>query len=702
MEITLSAQGSVDEYGAEEQAELIQRMTDLLGVPAADISVAVVAASVAITFAIQVASTAEAQSVAAYAAQEMASASMASKVLGVTTLSEPAISIEGGGGKSSLGSPSLPLLSPATPLTPAPTAPPPSAEESPPPSPMSIEIEDSEDNLQAVETAGEGASRGTDGRCARGQTDEHEAWSLHLDAPASEEQRRLVEQTIHEHALLECDEDAEVEWIGTEAAAVLIFGWPTMDTDADALRRWQATYRSEALFAHLHHVRGRLEDGEVRVTIARFEWHRPFYHAWKISYLAPLSFPFELFACWIAAPLTALIAVATTHATKHEPHFAGISDVVGSLPVAVILVICGISQVRKQRRVSSLVKVCIVSLIESLHFWHMALLVYEIHTSHHPDIDTAWGAISLLLLVMPAVLTLVAILGLVAASLTSQSGSLVSSEAIVAHPRGVTVVILLSALHVELISMLPWSAARWAGYPTRRVLACVVAMLLLQKLSVLVLSAHYIQVEPSAFGVYVLVFSVICLVQILMEKILLVLVAGGARLEDRLGTPAVPVQLTPRQPPPAQVASLRRSGDETDVAAVAQGARDVETEPSEVDPGPDANNAVASPTAISMEEELSSHHSCEPGAPEASGSGACVGDGETGSEAIVAVGPSSPASGSESLRITERLRRARAARTPETRMTAPRPAALSPGAAEEHTPEEAAGSAGENHGEERV
>ena len=171
-------------------------------------------------------------------------------------------------------------------------------------------------------------------------------------------------------------------------------------------------------------------------------------------------------------------------------------------------------------------KCALVALVESMHYWHTALLVWEIWRSHHPDIDSAWGALSVTLLVLPTILMLPMCLGLV---MSSASIELIDAAVVRAHPRGVAVAILLAAMHSELVSMLPWRTTTWAGFPTRNVLLCVVAMLLLQKGSVLVLSAHFIQVEPSAFGVYILVFSALGLVQVLVEKALLM--AGSVRSE---------------------------------------------------------------------------------------------------------------------------------------------------------------------------
>ena len=70
------------------------------------------------------------------------------------------------------------------------------------------------------------------------------------------------------------------------------------------------------------------------------------------------------------------------------------------------------------------------------------------------------------LLVLPTILMLPVCLGIDAAVVR-------------AHPRGVAVAILLAAMHSELVSMLPWRTTTWAGFSTRNVLLCVVAMLLL-------------------------------------------------------------------------------------------------------------------------------------------------------------------------------------------------------------------------------
>jgi len=197
-----------------------------------------------------------------------------------------------------------------------------------------------------------------------------------------------------------------------------------------------------------------------------------------------------------------------------NPHFAGIADVIAQMPV-VFAFLCGVHQQAKLRQAIILAKVGLVALIESMHFWHVALLVYEIWNSHHPDLETTWGAVSMALLVLPTILTLPVCLALVVVAMKSTAAQLIDAAVVRAHPRSVAVTILLSALHIELISMIPWRATSWAGFPTRNVLLCIVATLILQKSSALVLSAHYVQVEPNAFGAYVMIFSALCLVQVM-------------------------------------------------------------------------------------------------------------------------------------------------------------------------------------------
>ena len=67
-----------------------------------------------------------------------------------------------------------------------------------------------------------------------------------------------------------------------------------------------------------------------------------------------------------------------------------------------------------------------------------------------------------------------------------------------------------------------------------QLLLCV-CVLLLQKVSALVLIAHFVlQVESSAFGMYALIFSIVSLVQVLLEKVMLAM--SATRLES--GGPA--------------------------------------------------------------------------------------------------------------------------------------------------------------------
>ena len=329
--------------------------------------------------------------------------------------------------------------------------------------------------------------------------------------------------------MLECEGDLEIVWnYGT--GELRLFGWPTADAGTESHRMWQATWRSERLVEHLHSTQGHLSShsDHVGLTLTHFAWHRPFYHPWRLAFSAPMSYPFELFACWLAAPLTAVVAIAVCLTIGNDPHFAGIPDLIAQLPMACMF-LCGIHQRVRRRHALTLVKVGLVALIDSMHYWHVALLVYEIWHSHNPDINTAWGAISISLLVLPTTLTLVICFVLVLTAISSKSDQLIDAALVRAHPRSVAVTILLSALHIELISMIPWSKTSWAGLPTRNALLCVVAMLILQKSSAMVLSAHFVHVEPNAFGVYLFVFSAVCLVQVLIEKAVLVVGSGFDR-----------------------------------------------------------------------------------------------------------------------------------------------------------------------------
>ena len=217
--------------------------------------------------------------------------------------------------------------------------------------------------------------------------------------------------------------------------------------------------------------------------------------------------------------------MAAVHAIGSEPHFAGISDAIAQLPM-VLLFFCGTRQRAKRRHALTLSKTGLVALVESMHYWHSTLLVWEIWRSHHPEIDTTWGAVSVILLVLPTILMLPVSLALVVIAMNSTAAQLVDPAAVRAHPRAVAIIILLSALHIELVSMLPWRTSSWASFPIRNVLLCLATMLIMHKGSILVLSVHFVQVEPTTFGIYILVFSALSLLQVLLEKA--VFVAGTA------------------------------------------------------------------------------------------------------------------------------------------------------------------------------
>ena len=201
--------------------------------------------------------------------------------------------------------------------------------------------------------------------CSRDHSENHETWTLELNSRPTLEQQALVHDKMIEYAALECERDVEIAWVA-EIGELRLFGWPTADADVEAHRRRQATWRAERLLEHLHGAHGRLMDDSSQVVVAltHFEWHRPFYHAWRIAWSAPASYPFELFACFLAAPLTAFIAMAAVHAIGSDPHFAGIADAIAQLPM-VLMFFCGIRQRAKRRHSLTLSKTGLVALVES-------------------------------------------------------------------------------------------------------------------------------------------------------------------------------------------------------------------------------------------------------------------------------------------------------------------------------------------------
>ena len=337
-------------------------------------------------------------------------------------------------------------------------------------------------------------------------------WTLELESPPTAAQQALIRRKVTEYSHLHCAADVEIEWRGN-IGALRLLGGLTRDTQALHERRRQANHRSELLLEHLHTTYGRLEDGSIHAHLVAFHWHRPFYHAWVLSCLAPMTYPFELFACWLAAPLTALIAIAVVRVMRNEPTFAGVVDVIALLPAALLHSTRRKKSPEERRRVMVLVKAGIAAFIEGMHYWHTVLFVYEIYRSLHPDFETVLQTVSLALLVMPAALLII--------SLFVVSAQYIEPETRKRHPLCVALVVLLAALHIELFALLPWRARSWAGYPSRGVLLWVIVLLLLQKLSMLVLSIYFIGVEPSTFGLYVLIFSAVSMAQVLIEKLLL-------------------------------------------------------------------------------------------------------------------------------------------------------------------------------------
>lgn len=150
----MTAAGSVSDYDATKQAELEANMAATLDVPAADVTVAVTAASVRLLFSVVVTdSTVFAVAVAASTA--LAETSMASTALGIDVLTvSVAVAVDGATSPpplSSLPSPSLP----PPPVAPPPTAPPPLASPSAPtPSPPVAGFGGTEDGITSESAGG--------------------------------------------------------------------------------------------------------------------------------------------------------------------------------------------------------------------------------------------------------------------------------------------------------------------------------------------------------------------------------------------------------------------------------------------------------------------------------------------------------------------------------------------------------------------
>ena len=378
--------------------------------------------------------------------------------------------------------------------------------------------------------------------CSAEYLDHHETWTIEHDSPPTSEQQELVRRKVMEYSYLHCVADVQIEWNGV-IGTLKLFGDHTRDVLAHHERLRQAHHRSELLLEHLHRTHGVLEDGSLRAHLVAFHWHRPFYHPWVISFFAPQTYPFELFTCWLAAPMTAVVAVGVVLVMQTEPHFAGLVDIIATLPVALLRVSCYRMRSPKRRRMLSVAKAGTAAFIEGLHFWHTVLFVYEVWRSHHPDFETVWRTISLLLLVMPVIVIMLIIFAFSVLTMNSASARHIDPATVRRHPRCVALISLFAALHIELLTLLPWRSTSWAGYPSQGILLSVILLLLLQKLSMLILSVHFIQVEPNAFGMYVLILSAVSLTQVLMEKILLLV---ARRAEDKTSSSQVPTYSTQR------------------------------------------------------------------------------------------------------------------------------------------------------------
>lgn len=90
----------------------------------------------------------------------------------------------------------------------------------------------------------------------------------------------------------------------------------------------------------------------------------------KLAWFAPGSCPFEVFAFWIAPPLTAAVAMGTVLALRGEPHFSGFADSLAAMPLALLVCTCGVTRRKMQRRAAIAIKTALVALLEGAHYWH--------------------------------------------------------------------------------------------------------------------------------------------------------------------------------------------------------------------------------------------------------------------------------------------------------------------------------------------
>jgi len=115
----MTAAGDVSDYDAAAQASLVSNMASTLGVPEADVSLTVTAASVNLVFEVAVADETEAEAVAQQADSSLGTAADATTALGVSVQSAPVTATVAASPLSPpVASPSPPSPSPPSPSSP--------------------------------------------------------------------------------------------------------------------------------------------------------------------------------------------------------------------------------------------------------------------------------------------------------------------------------------------------------------------------------------------------------------------------------------------------------------------------------------------------------------------------------------------------------------------------------------------------------
>ena len=243
----------------------------------------------------------------------------------------------------------------------------------------------------------------------------------------------------------------------------------------------------------------------------------------------------------IVPPCVALVAVLVVQSLRTEPHFAGLPDLLATIP----LFLFGWIRPRKQREFALICKVVIAALYSSLHFCLVLLFVIDLwsesadetraheHATLYCDASQL-KSIALALLVVPSLVTLGIGIVLVVRSL-QYANPLLKPEVVRQQARPLSVTLMLAALDEGMLALLPWTSTVWGGFPARWLLVCFVITMLVRQVPLIILVVLHISCgigddAEHSREVAMLVLLVLTLVQELVEKGLLS--AGQQRLEE--------------------------------------------------------------------------------------------------------------------------------------------------------------------------